>query len=381
MAELAELERLRLDPSVIVSPADKGGKWVIQSAEQYFAEAECQLHDNERYLPTDINVDLFTQQRLTLLLRQLRRTGFISTRELKALLPPVPYKQRRFFALPKIHKDVWPGTNRPPLRPIVSDVGSVSRACASFIEYFLAPIAQSSSSYLRDSQHLIALLSDIQLSPHSLFFTMDVANLYNNIPIQEGIEAVSRAFLEFPDPKRPDASLLTMLGILLSRNCFTFNEHQYLQLQGTPMGGAFSGSFANIYMTEWEAKACALSPRPRFWRRFIDDIVGIWDHGVEALKTFHQSLNRLDSNITVSLDFDLFRIRFLDLEVYRGPNLSIGHRIGFKPTDSHLILPPDSHHPRHVFRGILLGQVMRWASKSASFEDFRNTKAAVFPIW
>ena len=55
-------------------------------------------------------------------------------------------------------------------RPIVSDVNSVSRACASFVEYFLVQIPQSSPSYLRDSQHLLAILQDdFPFRPDCLF--------------------------------------------------------------------------------------------------------------------------------------------------------------------------------------------------------------------
>lgn len=147
------------------------------------------------------------------------------------------------------------------------------------------------------------------------------------------------------------------------------------------MGAAFSGSIANIYMTEWESKALNLEPRPRFWSRFIDDIFGVWDFESDTLTHFHHLVNAIDSSIQVNLLFDSQCIRFLDLQLYRLSHLSVGYRIGFKATDSHLILPPDSHHPKHVFRGVLLGQVLRWASKSATYEDFRSTKATVFPYW
>ena len=67
----------------------------------------------------------------------------------------------------------------PPGRPIVSDVKSVSRDCASFIDFFLSPIAQAAQSYLGDSHHLLALLHGTTLSNDTIyiFFTMDVVNL------------------------------------------------------------------------------------------------------------------------------------------------------------------------------------------------------------
>ena len=378
--ELAELKRLRDDPSLTILPADKGGKWVIMPTTKYIAEAERQLEDQRQYKEVVEDIDKTTKQRLVVLLRHLRANNFVSMKEFRDLLPTSRYQPRRFYLLPKVHKDDWPDEEMPPGRPIVSDVGSVSRPCATFVELFLSPIVQASPSYLRDSQHLLAILQDVQLSPESIFFTMDVNNLYNNVPIEEGIKVVSEAFLVHKDAKRPDSTIISMLRLLLTSNVFVFNNRKYLQLRGTPMGGAYSGSFASIYMTAWEKKAASYQLKPRLWVRFIDDIFGIWDYGTESLKDFHFFLNDLDSNISVDLQHSSSSIRFLDLELYRTRN-QVGYRIGFKTTDCHSVLPPSSHHPRHIFRGILYSQILRWATKSFSPRDFSLTKAIVTPVW
>ncbi len=377
---MEELERLRRDPSITILPADKGSKWTIMPTAKYLAEARRQLSNRSHYMETMEDIDEVTKGRLTSLLKQLLATGFISRKEFRALLPPPNYQPRRFYLLPKIHKEVWPDPEMPPGRPIVSDVRSVSRPCASFIEHFLAPIAQSAPSYLRDSQHLLALLQDSTLDEQSMFFTMDVANLYTNIPIEEGLQAVSQAFFEHKDRRRPDLTLLSMLRLLLTHNSFEFNGSSFLQLRGTPMGGAYSGSLANIYMAAWEKKLRSHPLQPRRWVRYIDDVFGIWDHGEQSLQDFHQFLNNIDSNISLDLQCNQDSIRFLDLELYRSGS-SIGYRIGFKPTDSHSLLPPSSFHPSHVPRGILFSQVLRWATKSSSPEDFLATKRLVVPFW
>ena len=378
--ERLELERLNEDDTITVLPADKGGKWVIVPTAKYKQEAYRQLNNTERYRETTGRTDINTRKRLTVLLQHLRSTNFLTATEVRALLPPETYKPRRFFLLPKVHKNEWPDEEMPPGRPIVSDVNSVSRPCASFLEHFLAPIAQSAPSFLRDSLHLIALLQDVPLHPHSFFFTMDVNDLYSNIPIEAGLQAVSDAFLHHPDPKRPDLTLLTMLHLLLTSNEFDFGDRHFLQLRGTPMGGAYSGSFATIYLAQWEEKICAHPLQPRIFLRYIDDIFGLWDHGPETLRGFHRFLNSLDPCIQVDLNINADTIRFLDLSLYRCGN-RIGHRIGFKPTDCHLILPPDSHHPQHTFQGILYSQILRWLSRSSSYEDFRTTAATVTPVW
>ena len=42
---------------------------------------------------------------------------------------------------------------------------------------------------------------------------------------------------------------------------------------------------------------------------------------------------------------------------------------------------PSSYHPPHVFKSILFGQVLRWATHSSTYEDFKCTKAVVQSKW
>jgi hypothetical protein len=170
------------------------------------------------------------------------------------------------------------------------------------------------------------------------------------------------------------------VAALVNEQRFVFGESRFLQLLGTPMGGAYSGSFATIYLAQWEEKIREHPLQPRLFTRYIDDIFGIWDHGPETLREFHSFLNGLDPHIKVDLQLNQDGIRMLDLFIYRRGD-RIGHRIGFKPTDCHLVLPPDSHHPRHTFRGILFGQALRWLTKSSTYEDFRTTASTVTPVW
>ena len=148
------------------------------------------------------------------------------------------------------------------------------------------------------------------------------------------------------------------------------------------MGKAFGGAFASLYLGEWENEAIRRSPlRPTLWCRFQDDILVIWDHGLDSLTSFQTLLNVVDSHILVDLHHDAEHIRFLDLELYRQPDGRVGHRIGFKETDCHRLLPRASLHASHVHRGVVYSQLLRWATRSSSDEDFRRTCRVVFPSW
>ena len=157
----------------------------------------------------------------------------------------------------------------PPGRPVISDKGSITRNASNMIEFFLQPLCQKLPSHSKDSNHLIALLRQASVSNSSTLFTFDVASLYTNVPIEEGLECVSRAFLAHPDAARPDATLLSLLRLLLTSNTFCFQDHRYEQIHGVAMGKTFGGSYSNIILGEWERDALASFPlRPTLWLRF-----------------------------------------------------------------------------------------------------------------
>ena len=375
-----ELERLRNDNSVTITPVDKGGKWMVVPSEEYAAEGLRQLSNAKFYKPIEEPLTVHTGRRLSNFLSFLHRTRFLSRRELNGFLPPESSKERHFYLLPKLHKDKWPSPLMPPGRPIVSDTDSVSRKCASLVEYFLNPIAQRTQSYVRDSLHVVSLLQDFHCETPFILFTFDIASLYTNVPIEEGVAAVGRAFLKHKDPQRPDLTILSLLRLLLTSNDFIFKNRRFLQTHGTAMGCAFGSSFANIFLAEWEAAIGQHHCTPVLWLRYIDDIFGIWTHGEEQLLVFKDYINSIHDSIKVTLTYSPVSIRFLDLELYSYHGRVL-HRIGFKPTDSFSILSPNSFHPPHVFSSIIFSQVYRWASRSSTYEDFCKTKSIVQCHW
>ena len=265
-------------------------------------------------------------------------------------------------------------------RPIISDVGSVSRRCASLIEHFLSPLARKLDSYVRDSLHVISIVRDFILPSNAILFTLDVVSLYTSIPHEAGIEACSRAFVRNPDPRRPDLTLLTMLRLLLYSNEFIFDGERFLQTHGTMMGGAFGPAYSSLFLAEWEERALSLSKRPCLWLRYIDDILGVWTHSEADLIDFVNIVNSFIEHITVTLTFHSSRIRFLDLELYRQED-HLCYRTGFKATDSFKVLSPDSYHPPHVFNSIIFGQLYRFATHSSTYQDFIASKHTVQSHW
>ena len=351
---------------------------MLQHRDHYQLEALRQLNDREFYKPLSAPIYLQTAELIKRTVNNMRHQGFINKRQQHFLSPPSNPRPRHFYTLPKIHKstDKWtvPGVI-PPGRPIVSGCNSESANVEHFIDYHLQPIATSIPSFIRDSLHFKSLLSDLDIRDSHILFSLDVQSLYTNIPIQQGIASVKQALSEHASiaKNRPDKFILTLLELTLLRNDFQFNNETYLQTKGTAMAKKYAPAFANIFMHYWEQQALSSTNyTPLFWKRYIDDIFGIWRHFEDQLHTFIQHLNSINPNIKVSITHNLHSINFLDCNVFKNHS-KLSTKVYSKPTDTHKLLHPKSYHPAHVFKGIVKAQLLRYIRLSSHFHDFMQS--------
>jgi len=97
-----------------------------------------------------------------------------------------------FYKLTKIHKPT------PVGGPIISGCDGPTERISSFVDYILQPIAKSQKSYLMDTKDFINFVEKTKV-PHNtiIMVSLDVTSLYTNIPQEEGIETVCKAYATF----------------------------------------------------------------------------------------------------------------------------------------------------------------------------------------
>ena len=381
-SETLAISQLQKNRNIVIKPADKGSAVVIMDREQYVLEAERQLTDPHYYLKLDHPIYLDTIKLVKDILDSLLRNKFINYKQHRFLIGQEEPKPRRFYILPKIHKDPSTWTVPfliPPGRPIVSDCGSETYLTAEYLDSFLNPLSISHPSYIKDTYHFISIVRTLKVPPHCLLFSLDVKNLYTNIPITEGIQCIKNQFDRFPDPTRPDQHLLQLLDLNLTRNDFEFDNKFYLQIKGTAMGKKFAPAYANIYMAHWEEGVLPkCNPRPSQFYRYLDDIWGIWPGSEAEFTVFMSVLNAHNPSIQLTHTLSNSTIDFLDTTVYKGPDFNLTSlfeiKVFFKPTDTHALLFKNSFHPRHTFKGIVKSQLrIRFDRICTRREDFRKS--------
>ncbi|XP_041797348.1 uncharacterized protein LOC121609712 [Chelmon rostratus] len=380
------IRSLQNNPHIIIKPADKGSKIVIMDKQQYALEARRQLSNMTYYKPIQSSLQHTTQTRIRTITQDLYHKKYISAKQRNFLFGPDDPRERRFYLLPKIHKEPQTWTvpfKIPPGRPIVSDCNSVTYNISQYIDSFLGPLSVRHPSYLKDTYHFIEKIRPLVLPSNAILFTIDIDSLYTNIDTRMGLQTIRTIFNRYPDRNRPDDDILQLLEICLTCNDFTFDNQYYLQVHGTAMGHRYAPSYANLYMSEWERSALQKCPlQPLFYLRFLDDIIGAWEHGEEKFLQFIQILNHHHPSIKVKHSLDAKQINFLDTTVYfhnvNEQNKKLLTRVYFKPTDTHALLHKTSYHPKHTFKGIVKSQIIRFHRISSSPEDLENAISTLF---
>lgn len=80
----------------------------------------------------------------------------------------------------------------PPGRPIISGIQSSTSQLSQYLDIYLQDYVRTLPSYLKDSDHLITTIKDLEWEENSWLITMDVTALYSNIQHNIGIRCTEQ---------------------------------------------------------------------------------------------------------------------------------------------------------------------------------------------
>ncbi|XP_068115920.1 mucin-2-like [Hyperolius riggenbachi] len=170
--------------------------------------------------------------------------------------------------------------------------------------------------------------------------------------------------------------ILDSIEFILKTNYFTFLDSFYLQLRGTAMGTRFAPAFANLYMG-WLEEQIIWSPDNPFrgslvlHRRFIDDIICVWEGTTEDLYGYRDYLNGNNLGLSFTMETDNLQVHFLDLDIKVDPrDASISTTNYFKPTDRNGYLDYHSAHHKPWLKNVPFGQFKRLRRNCTNKEDY-----------
>ena len=106
--------------------------------------------------------------------------------------------------------------------------------------------------------------------------------------------------------------------------------------------------------------------------RYVDDIIGIWEHGKETFDEFMQLANNIHPNIKVLAEYSSSTINFHDVKVTLQEK-KFKTEIHTKETDQHIYVHRKSQHPKTTRKAIPYVLAIR-AKHMCSDEDYHKSK-------
>jgi hypothetical protein len=185
----------------------------------------------------------------------------------------------QLYGLCMVHK------TKTSMHPVVSCVNSVPEIFSKHADYWLKKLVSDIlPTYIRDSAHLISELTSTfrhGLSPGAKLFSVDAVGMYANIDTAHGIDVLTTWLRDYPDdlPEGvPVEFIIDSLSEVMRNSIFQFGDTTWRQLRGCAMGTSTAVNYAYLYVGLLEIRH--LLPRFRehlpFFRRFIDDGIGVW---------------------------------------------------------------------------------------------------------
>ena len=267
-----------------------------------------------------------------------------------------------FYLTLKVHKSPW------TTRPIVSCSGTLLYYLGIWVDLHLNKVATSLPYYLRNSRDLVNLLLPLDLPPGARLFISDATSMYTNIRTPAALHEIS-TFIHQREHRFADIptdALAEALSLVMRNNVFQFGDTFWLQKTGAAMGTPPACNYATIYYACHEHK---IVPKYKanllLYRRYIDDIFGIWIPTGTAeednkrwlefkkdLDGFH-GLEWISSPLTQT-------VNYLDLTISINPATNkICTTLYEKELNLYLFIPPHSAHAPGVLTGLVLGNCHR----------------------
>lgn len=331
---LNKLKRKIQENQLIVTKADKGNTTVIMCKHDYIKRTEEFIKEGPY---KEIKYD-YTSRYQAQIKKALKGITFINESKKKVLTESNP-EAPRFKCQLKLHKE------NKPLRPIVSFINSPSYRTAKEVSKLLKKLYEIDIAYnIENSKEVIEKLKTVEIKDETKLISLDVKDMFTNIPADKVIHLVKNNRLsEFENKEE----VIELLSVCLRQNYFRFNNRFYVQEEGLPMGSPLSPVMADIYMNEFEKRIITESKhrdKIKTWLRYVDDILLIWEGNDEEFEEFVNEINGMEQKINFQEEVGGKEINYLDLHITIN-NGMFKFDIFRKKTYSDLIIPNESYHP------------------------------------
>ena len=173
------------------------------------------------------------------------------------------------------------------ISPFRSILSKISTAIYNLAKFFVPILKEFTVNEYTVSDSL-SVSNKIKDQDFSLL--LDIQSLFTNVPLDETISIRVDQPLQ---NKRKVKGLLKgqfkqLLTLAIKSSCFVFNDIYFKQIESVAMGSPLRPTFSNVSLVYYEYKWLENFPlqfKPKFYRRYIDDVFLMFDKN-DCVKKF-----------------------------------------------------------------------------------------------
>ncbi|XP_049832300.1 uncharacterized protein LOC126272991 [Schistocerca gregaria] len=329
------------DSKALVVKADKSNAIVVMYESEYVRKT-IEFFSNNNIVEIKSDPTFKLQNKLK---NMMKKSNFLlNAKDIHECTVMNPYAPR-LRAQPKTHKV------NCPIRPIVNSRSSPTYKISKKLNEVLSNTFKFEETYsVKNSYELINCLKEIQIPDTARFASLDITNLYTNIPVKETIEIIKNNLLKHKNLALPEIyEFIDLLTLVLSHNYFSFNNKMYQQKEGLAMGSCLASLLADIFINNLECKFFKENPQMVnkiiYYRRYVDDIIVLFDGTAEEIDNLAKEMNKMHQNIIFTVEHQTeVGLNFLDLCISSSNNKH-KFQVYRKPTYTDNTINKSSCHP------------------------------------
>ena len=374
------LGRISRNKAIKVCKMDKGVGLVIMNNCDYYSKLDQIINDKTRFIRLDYNINTENVQncRLAPWVIKENKIARYCRDYIQKLVDEKTYRRilpngsqpGKMYGMAKNHKP------NCPLRPVLSAVNTPSYHLAKWLEQNIKPYfsseysVSSTSTFVEELSHLNPLPTDVLVS-------FDIKSLYTKVPLTEVIRDMQSKIYSQSDPSsffvNSGISEVVFKNILqtCSESIFLYKDNVYKQHDGLSMGSPLAPLMADWFVAKVEDQIFNrnVSCKPKFYRRYVDDIFAVF-HSTADRDSFFKILNNEHPNLEFTMETNK-NLPFLDvsISVRDGKYRTQVYR---KPTNTGVLMNYNSNTPPQWRRSLINCLLMRAFRNSSHYCLFRS---------
>jgi len=199
----------------------------------------------------------------------------------------------------KIHKE---GT---PIRPVLNFKNAPSYKLARMLTDILKTHIPLPNVYnVQNSTKLMNDISQIPFTPELKLASLDISNMYTNIPTKDLISIINSLCKNHNIEDRVTREIISKTNLIM-QNHYIFQDKTYVQNNGLAMGAPTSSILSEIYLQSLEnTRIFDILKEEKIigYFRYVDDILIIYNENIIDVNQVLKSFNDITPSLTFTLE-------------------------------------------------------------------------------